>query len=167
MRWGGCNVDATDEMASSTTAAIRRTSRDGSSTVAQEGVELVERALDAYTRWNVEPMLERLHAEVEWRPAIPMLLGGEATVYAGHDGVRRMFREFRDSFAEIHIEFSEIRALGDRVLALGRMRARGKSSGVDTVTPWAYLAELEDGKAIRIQTYLDPDEALDAAGLAV
>ena len=165
MRWGGSNVNATDEMASSASPSVRRTPRDAASTVAQQGVELVERARDAYTCWNVEPMLERLHAEVEWRPAIPMLLGGEATVYAGHEGVRRMFREFRDSFAEIHIEFSEIRALGDRVLALGHMRARGKSSGVDTVTPWAYLAELENGKAIRIRTYLDPDEALDAAGL--
>ena len=126
---------------------------------------IVLRALGAYNRWEVEPMLEDLDPEVEWRPAIPMLLGGEATVYRGHDGVRELFREIRDAFAEIRVEFSEVRDLGDRVVAVGHMRARGKTSGAETQTPWAYLAELRNGRGFRIQTYLDPDEALEAAGV--
>jgi ketosteroid isomerase-like protein len=134
--------------------------------MAQEGLVLAQRSLDAYNRWDVEPVLEHLDAQVEWRPAVPMLLGGQATVYRGHDGVRAMFREIRDSFGEIRIEFDEIRDLGDRVIGIGRMRTRGTASGIETETPWALLAELEDGKGIRIQTYLDPKEALADAGLA-
>ena len=134
--------------------------------MANEGIVLAERSLDAYHRWEVEPVIELLDPEVEWRPAIPMLLGGEATVYCGHDGVRTMFGEIRDSFAEIQIEFSEIRDLGDRVLAVGRMRTRGATSGVETETPWAYLAELRNGKGFRIQTFMDPGEALRSAGLS-
>lgn len=129
----------------------------------EEHVGLTLRALDAYNHWEVEPLLESLDRGVEWRPAIPMLLGGEATVYRGHAGVRRLFREIRDAFAEIRIEFSAIRGVGDRVVAVGHMRARGKASGAETETPWAFLAELRQGKGFRIQTYLDPDEALEAA----
>jgi ketosteroid isomerase-like protein len=135
------------------------------SVASPDNVGITLRALDAYNRWEVEPMLEDLDPEVEWRPAIPMLLGGEATVYRGHEGVRALFREIRDAFAEIRIEFSEVRDLGDRVVAVGHMRARGKASGAETQTPWAYLAELRDGKGLRIQTYLDPEEALEAAGV--
>jgi hypothetical protein len=37
-----------------------------------------------------------------------------------------MFRDFYDAFAEIHVEFSEIRDLGDRIVAIGHLRTRGK-----------------------------------------
>ena len=133
--------------------------------VIDEHVGLTLRALDAYNHWDVEPLLASLDRSVEWRPAIPMLLGGDATVYRGHAGVRRLFREIRDSFAEIRIEFSAIRGVGESVVAVGHMRARGKTSGAETETPWAFRAELRHGKGFRIRTYLDPDEALEAVGL--
>jgi hypothetical protein len=31
--------------------------------------------------------------------------------------------------------------------------------------PFAYLADFRGGKAIRVRAYLDPNEALEAAGL--
>jgi ketosteroid isomerase-like protein len=102
----------------------------------------------------------------EWHPGIPALLEGKATVYRGHEGVRELWRDLTESFAEIQIEYSEIRDLGDRVLAIGRFRARGKESGAETESPWAYLVQFKNGKAIRIWTYLDPKEALEAAGLS-
>ena len=76
-----------------------------------------------------------------------------------------MMRDLNEAFGEIHIEISEIRDLGDRLVAIGRTRTRGKASGAETETPWAFLAELRQGKGFRIQTYLDPDEALAAAEL--
>ena len=54
---------------------------------------------------------------------------------------------------------------GDRVLAVGRVRTRGKASGVDTEAPVGYVADFRDGKFVRVRTYLAPDEALEAAGL--
>ena len=133
--------------------------------MASENARLAQLVLDAYNRWAVEPVLSELDAEIEWRPVIPMLLGGEATVYRGHDDVRRMFGEIRDGFAEIRIELSEVRDLGDRILGIGHMETRGKASGVVTDTPWAFVARLRDGKLLRVQTYLDPAEALADADL--
>jgi ketosteroid isomerase-like protein len=111
-------------------------------------------------------MLEELDPEVEWHPGLPALLGGEATVYRGHEGAREMFRDVYGAFAEIHFEFPEIRDLGDRVVALGRMRARGKESGAETESRWASVVEFTNGKALVIPTYLEPKEALEAAGLS-
>ena len=39
-----------------------------------------------------------------------------------------------EAFAESHMEFPEIRDLGDRIVAIGRLRARGRESGAETVT---------------------------------
>jgi hypothetical protein len=46
------------------------------------------------------------------------------TVFRGHDGVRRMIGDLYETFAEIHIEMSEFRDLGDGLVAIGRTRNR-------------------------------------------
>ena len=98
--------------------------------------------------------------------ALHALLGGEQTVFRGHDGVREMLRDLNEAFDEIHIEISEIRDLGDRLVAIGRTRARGRESGAQTESPIAWVVELKNGKATSLQAYLDPTEALKAAGLS-
>ena len=133
--------------------------------MSRENVEAYRRWIDAYNRRDVEAMIEGLDPEVEYHPALPMLLGGEATVYRGHEGVRRLFGEIYDAIDEIHAEYSEVRDLGDRVVAIGRIRMRGRGSGAETESPAGSVADFKDGKGIRIRTFLDPQEALEAAGL--
>jgi ketosteroid isomerase-like protein len=134
--------------------------------MSEENVEAFKRAVEASNRRDVEAVLEELDPEVEWHPAMAALLGGKATVFRGHEGVRKMLRELDEAFAEIDMEFSEIRDLGERIVAIGRRRTRGKASGAETETPLCYVIELKNGKAIRIRSYLDPREALEAAGLS-
>ena len=55
---------------------------------------------------------------------------------SGTRGHPRDARDLYDAFAEIHVEISEIRDLGDRLVAIGRTRARGKESGAETESPW-------------------------------
>jgi hypothetical protein len=93
------------------------------------------------------------------------LLEGEATVYRGSEGVRELFQGYFEAFADLRFEVSEIRDLGDRILAVGQMRGRGAESGVEIESPWAYLIQVTNGKATHVRTYLDPKEALEAAGL--
>jgi ketosteroid isomerase-like protein len=83
----------------------------------------------------------------------------------GTRGVRHFVRDLDEAFAELHIEVVEVRDLGDQVLAIGHLHARGTASGAETETPIAYLLDFKHGKATRILTYLDPTEALEAAGL--
>jgi ketosteroid isomerase-like protein len=133
--------------------------------MSQEDIEGFKRAVEAGNRRDYEAVLEELDPEVEWHPALLASLEGRPTVYRGHEGVREWFRDIEELFEELQTEFSEIRDLGDRLIAIGTIRTRGRASGAKTESPIAYVTEYKDGKAIRIWTYLDPKEALEAAGL--
>ena len=133
--------------------------------MSQENVEAHNRTIEAFNRGDVEAMLENLDPEVEWHPSMQASFGGEP-VYRGHGGVRALFRDFYAVFDEIHLEPSEVRDLGDRTVTTGRMRARGSESGASVESSWGTLAEYRDGKVVRIRTFLDANEALQAAGLS-
>jgi ketosteroid isomerase-like protein len=134
--------------------------------MSQENVEAFKRVVEAANRRDAEAALEELDPEVEWHPVLQMVLGGEATVYRGHQGVRDVLRDADEAWAEMHYEFSEIRDLGDRIVAIGRFRARGKESAAEVESPLGYVVEFKNGKAIRMSSYLDPDQALEAVGLS-
>ncbi len=131
--------------------------------MSQENVDAFLRGVEAGNRRDVEALLDELDPEVEWHAALAML-GGDA-VYRGHDGVRAFLSDFQEAFAENHMEFDEIRDLGDRVVAIGRFRNRGRASGAEVESPFGYVVEFRNGKVIMVRTYLDTKKALEAAGL--
>ena len=133
--------------------------------MSRENVEAFRRGFEAYNRRDIEALLEELDPEVEWHPALEAALGGGAAVYRGHEGVRELIRTTDEGFGEIHVKFSKILDVGGRIVATGLVRIRGKESGAETESPVGFVADLRDRKAIRIWTYLDPQEALEAAGL--
>jgi ketosteroid isomerase-like protein len=124
--------------------------------MSQQHVEAFKRGIEAYNRRDVDALLDELDTEVEWRPVLPVELGGEAMVYRGHDGVRQLLRDLDEVLAERQLDFSEIRDEGDHVVATGSLRIRGKSSGALTESPFRWVAEFKNGRAIGIQTDLDP-----------
>ena len=115
--------------------------------MSEENVEQTNRAADAYNRRDVEAMLELLDPEVEWHSALSILLNGKAAVYRGHRGVREWFRELDEVLDEIHVEYTDIRDLGDRVIAIGHIRTRGKVGGVVTSPRSPWLATSETARA--------------------
>ena len=135
--------------------------------MSQENVDAFKRGLDAYNRRDLDALMEELDPDVEWHPALAVLLGGERTVFRGHQGVRESIHEEDEALAVYQFEASEIRDLGNSVLAIGRIRARGRESGVQIESPFFSLVDTREGstKAIRLRTYLDLKEALEAAGL--
>ena len=134
--------------------------------MSQENVEEFKRATDAANRRDIESFLEILDPEVEWHPGLVTLLEGETTVYRGREEVRKLLQDIFEAFADFRFDFSEIRDLGDRIVAVGEMRGRGTESGVEIESPWAFLIQLRNGKATHVRVYLDPEEALEAAGLS-
>jgi ketosteroid isomerase-like protein len=81
----------------------------------QENIEAFERELQAYNQQDIEAILEVLDPEVEWRPAVQKMLGGEATVYRGHEGIREMLRDLSETLTKSTSSFSEVRDQGDHV----------------------------------------------------
>ena len=136
-----------------------------SGAMSQENVEIVRRVTDAYNRLDVGAMLDELHPEIEWHPWLQLQLGGGATVYRGHEGVRKGIRDWKKRSLRSR-QSTEIRDLGERVVAIGHHRGRGKESGAITESPLAWIVEFKSGKVIRVREYLDPKQALEAVGLS-
>ena len=139
--------------------------RDTGRAMSAENVEAFKRAIEAYNRRDIDGFLEEIDPEVEWFGALQALLEGRATVYRGHEGVRQWIRDIDEALAEIRLDLPEIRDLGDRIVAIGWLRARGKTSEAKTESPFGCVVELRNGKATRLQSFLSQAEALEAAGL--
>jgi ketosteroid isomerase-like protein len=133
--------------------------------MSQANVDAFKRAVEAMNRGDIEAALNELDPEVEWHPALPVLLRGEAVVYRGHDGVREFFREVRELWSEVHYEISLIEEADDRVVAVGRIRIRDRESDAESEALVGYICLMRRAKVIRIWGFLDPKEALKAAGL--
>jgi uncharacterized protein len=135
--------------------------------MSEENAETFRRSDEAFRRGDLDPWLEEfIDPEIEWHSALPGLLTQGRTVYRGHEGVRAMFGELAEVLDEIRPEYSEIQGVGDRVVAIGRLHTRGKKSGAETEVPFALVGDYRNGKTIRVRTYLDPREALEAVGLS-
>jgi ketosteroid isomerase-like protein len=127
-------------------------------------LEVFERGLDAYNRRDIDDLLEVLDPEVEWYPVLEVLLGGQGTVYRGHDGVRELFRNIADALGEIRGEVSEVvEDSRDRIVASGQLYARGRHSGAVTEASLGWLVNFRNGKVSKIRTYGGIEEALEVA----
>ena len=132
--------------------------------MSQEHVEAVRRSLDGWNRGDFEAWVESAHPEVEWVSDVSRRIEGSETVYRGLAGMRRYWDEWHAGW-EVKMDVTEIRDLGDTILAVANVRTRGGASGVDLEEPVAYVFEFEDGLARRVRSYLDPQQAFAAVGL--
>ncbi|HWD11394.1 MAG TPA: nuclear transport factor 2 family protein [Solirubrobacteraceae bacterium] len=132
--------------------------------MSQENVETIKVLMDAVNRRDIDVYAGVTTADFEWFPVFAARV--EQEVYRGRDGIEKFLGEVDETWEEFRPMPEEYRDLGDRVLALGRLRTRGRASGVPVDSPWAGIYDIRGGKVSRIRTYLDHDEALRAAGLA-
>jgi ketosteroid isomerase-like protein len=133
--------------------------------MSRENVEVVKRFVDAYNRRDVEAMLEDLGPGIEWHSVILTGLEGETAVYRGHEGFREGLRDLYEALGETtsstrRSETSATGPSGSAACASVAGRAEPRPS-----RPHASVVDFKNGKAICIRTYLDPKEALEAAGL--
>src|SRR5687768_13798957 len=90
--------------------------------------------MDGWNRGDVDAWLRAAHQEVEFSSEILKRVEGDETVLRGTAELRRFWDEWH-SVWNLTIDVSEIRDLGDTVVALGRIRTRGKASGIDLEGP--------------------------------
>jgi uncharacterized protein len=131
--------------------------------MSEENVEIARKVIDAGNRRDPEAILQYSDPEIELQSAI--IGGAEGNTYRGHQGIRDWIAESDAAFAELRMEPEEFRDLGDDVLMIGRLYARGLESGVEIESPIAWLFTLRDGKGVCARGYLSIHEALEAAGL--
>ena len=60
--------------------------------------------------------------------------------------MRRFWKDTEEMFDYFHPEYTEVRDLGDSVLAIGTLTVRGRGSGAEVQIPMAFLAEFRDDR---------------------
>jgi ketosteroid isomerase-like protein len=129
-----------------------------------QNVEVVKRLMDAVNRRDIDAYAEVTTSDFEWFPVFAARVEGD--VYRGREGIETFLGEIDEIWDEFLPVPEEYRDLGDRVLGLGRLKTRGRGSGVPVDSPWGGIYDLRGGKVSRIRTFLDHGEALLAAGLS-
>jgi ketosteroid isomerase-like protein len=131
--------------------------------MSQENVELVRRGLDAFSRGDLEAILDDLSGEFEFHPSGRFM--DTQRVYRGRSGFVDFWGAFRAAWEEITVSIERIEDLNDRVLTLGTFHGRGRGSGVEVDSETAWLHTVKDGLIVHLRSFATWKEALEAAGL--
>jgi ketosteroid isomerase-like protein len=131
--------------------------------MSEENVEVVRRFIDAINRRDADDWAAAVAPELEFQS---LFVGIEGRTYRGPESGRRYFGDLADAWDTFHVEIEETVDLGgDRVLASVRYQGRGKASRADTEAHAWGINVVRGGKVVSVQTYLNRDAALEAAGL--
>lgn len=126
--------------------------------MSEKHVEITRQGIDALNRREVDTFADLTTADFALFPALDRTVEGHS--YRGREGIERYFEMVSDTWEEFNVLGDELRDLGDCVLVLGRVEARGRGSGVEVDAPFASIVDLHDGKMSRVRGYLDHGEAL-------
>jgi ketosteroid isomerase-like protein len=132
--------------------------------MSRENVDIVRRGYEALAGGRID--FETLDPEIEWRG--PREFPDLAEPRYGHEGVRQYMAKLSEVFDEYRMVAEEfIDAGGDQVLVFSREGGSGRGSGAKVQThPTAHLWTIRDGKAVRMQSYWERADALEAVGLS-
>jgi ketosteroid isomerase-like protein len=122
--------------------------------------EWIYPAYEAWSRRDVDALLERVHPDAEARPILGANIG--ASVYRGRDGLREWFKDLHQEWETFQTRVTRIDERGDRALCTIDVHARGRASGVVIEGELYHLLELRDGLILRLEAFRDRDAAVKA-----
>jgi ketosteroid isomerase-like protein len=138
--------------------------------MSEQNVKIVRRALEILQKVAAQGDpdatfdSEVLADDIEW---IPTSSFPGPKSYRGREGCIEYMRTWSDEFESWSLEVERlIAAPDDRVVALVHQRAVGKGSGAPVEMHLGVVYDLERGRVIRIQNFINPADALKAAGVA-
>jgi ketosteroid isomerase-like protein len=130
--------------------------------MSREHVDVFLQSAAAVNRKDYETVVRLMDPQVDFVPQRAPVQGS----YVGHDAIRAFFDDNEETFEIFEVHYPEVHDLGDRVLALGTLRIRGKGSGVETEVPSTILVTFREGLMTHFKDFGDRSKALEAAGLS-
>jgi hypothetical protein len=86
--------------------------------------------------------------------------------YRGYAGFERWLGDLDEQFAQWRVSLEDVRDVGDLVVAIGKVNARGRSSNIDLEFRTAIVVHFgADDRITRARIYATVDDALKAVGL--
>ena len=131
--------------------------------MSQENVEIVRRGFAALAEQGVEGVIPYFteDAVVYSIPEWP-----DDPEYYGHDGVRRLFRQWAENFDEFRLELRELHDGGDGVVGLLELSGQTKHAALPMrMEVGAVYSGITDGRVAGLRLFSSWSGALAAAGL--
>jgi ketosteroid isomerase-like protein len=131
--------------------------------VSQENVEIVRKAIDAFSRGDVDAFALLVTPDIEWTTGLGAI---EGEVFHGTEGVETYFARLNSAWESFCFLAQDYRDHGELVVVLGELEGRSRGSAFPVISPVGAVWELCDAKIWRLRAYLDHAKALRVAGLA-
>jgi hypothetical protein len=129
--------------------------------MAQDNVDVVQGAWDAFGRGDIDAVLEAIAPSAETRLPESLPWGG---TYAGPDGFRDFLTKLGDSFEVFSATPQKVLGADDNhVVVLAKTKGRTKAGAtIEGKTIWIY--QLRDGKIADAESFGDTAQLLEALG---
>ncbi len=131
--------------------------------VSPENLEIVKRAIDAFSKGDAAAFAALTTPDLEWTSGLGTV---EGEIFRGHKGVSAYFSRLNSVLGEFQFVADEFCDLADAVLVLGRLEGRGRDSEDPVYSPVGIIWDLRGGLIWRLRTYVNHAEALKVVGLA-
>ncbi len=135
----------------------------GEYAMSQENVDLIKRQIEALNRGDWEASTEGVSPQVEW--VVAREHPSSRTV-RGLEELRVYQQDWRQMLGGLRFDCEEVIARESVVVAIGRIKGIGAGSGAEIEVPIGFVSRFCDGLVVKVEEYLDPSEALEAAGLS-
>jgi len=122
--------------------------------------DTIHTAYEAWSRRDVDALLEVVHPESVARPILGANIG--TSVYRGREGLREWFHDLHQEWETFETTVTRIEEHGDRALLTVQVHARGRASGVVIDDALYHLVEVRDGMIRRLEAFQDRDDAIAA-----
>jgi ketosteroid isomerase-like protein len=132
--------------------------------MSEENVEIVR---SMYRPGDPSRFFELLHEGVQVDVSKAPLLPDHPEVIGGKRAALDFYRHYWGTWDQYVLEPAEIVDAGqDRVVVIHEERGSGRGSGAPFERRWAVIYTLRKAKIVRIEQFIEPREALKAAGLS-
>jgi ketosteroid isomerase-like protein len=129
--------------------------------MSEDNVEAVRRLFAYWERGEWEAGADLVHPDFE--AVFSATAFPDPGSYRGAGGTLDAWRRWLEAWDAFTIELEEVIDLGARVIALNRLRGRGKASGIAVDSEVGCIFDCAEGRIVRME-FCDRQHALDAAG---
>ena len=130
--------------------------------MSRENVELVRAAYEAWNRGDLDAALRHTHTDIEF--VQDSRIPGAVNLVC-RSAVRTWLGSFQETWEWFRIGPERIEVVGDRVLVVARISAKGRLSEAEVEQRVGHVLTFHDGQILRWNSYAEVAEALEALGL--
>jgi ketosteroid isomerase-like protein len=123
-------------------------------------LDVARRGYASWTAGDVDGMLELTTPDFEFVPAIAASVEGGSI--RGDNEFRRFFADLNETWETFRISVEDFREIGGRVMAIGRLTAKGRGSELELDQPFYSVLWFQGDRIARMQSFLEESAAQTA-----